>query len=136
MTAHLSRPFSAPSLDALTAEDREELNSFYDDMRAASAEVYDAEAHAETRDDGAIYHGRLSRDDSAEQWFSPGHMASAQVIPMACEQIVPPVVIVEESASLPPWMLRALSVEGKPGESGGDITDALMMKMHDCAGRA
>ena len=66
-------------------------------------------------------------------------MASASPAPMlpTAEQVLPPAVIVDTlDRDLEPWMLRVLSTDGKPGESMGDITDALMMRAHDCAGRA
>ena len=132
-------PFGVPCLDSLSVEDAAEYAAWADSLKSASAEVYDAEAHAETRDDGAIYHGRLPSEDSREQWFNPGHMASASPAPMlpTAEQVLPPAVIVDTlDRDLEPWMLRVLSTDGKPGESMGDITDALMMRAHDCAGRA
>lgn len=136
-SADTCEPFGVPTLDSLSVEDAAEYAAWADSLKAASAEVYDAEAHAETRDDGAIYHGRLPSDDRAEQWFNPGHMASASCAPvLSAEHVFPPVVIEDESESLPAWMLRALSTDDKPGESMGDITDALMMRAHDCAGRA
>jgi len=131
-------PFGVPCLDSLSVEDAAEYAAWADSLKSASAEVYDAEAHAETRDDGAIYHGRLPSEDSREQWFNPGHMASAACGPVAsvesmAEHVLPPVVIVEDDDALPAWMLRAL---GASEDGTGDITDELMMRHLGCAGRA
>lgn len=104
MSAPLSRPFSAPSFDALSDEERAEYDAWADSLKSAASEVYDAEAMADARDDGDPRHGRLPSEDRADQWFNPGHVASAAVIPPCAADFS------DTSESIPEW---ALNVEGR-----------------------
>lgn len=104
MSAPLARPFSAPSFDALSDEERAEYDAWADGLKSAACEVYDAEAMADANDDGDPRHGRLPSEDSREQWFSPHIVASAAVVPPCAADFS------DTSESIPEW---ALNVEGR-----------------------
>mgnify|MGYP000846174129 FL=1 len=76
-----------PLTETLTPAERNELDAFladaFADRSAMCAEVYDAEALPETRDDGSLYHGRVPSEDCDA--FNPCVIARAGV-----GQIVPP----------------------------------------------
>lgn len=142
-------PFGVPTLDSLDAGDAAEYAAWADSLKSSAAEVYDAEAHAENlRDSGepdaagtvGPYFDRFPSEDSREQWFNPCVVASAPCEPVdapVCEQVIPPAVIVDTiDRDLAPWMLRAIGASEGDADDAGDITDALMMRAHDCAGRA
>ncbi len=107
MSAPLSRPFSAPSFDALSDEERAEYDAWADSLKNAACEVYDAEAMADANDDGDPRHGRLPSEDRADQWFSPHIVASAAVLP-----VIPPCAadFLDTSETIPEW---ALNIEGR-----------------------
>ena len=71
-----------PLTETLTPAERHELDAFlcdvFADRSAMCAEVYDAEALPETRDDGPLYHGRLPSEDVDA--FNPSIVARAPVM--------------------------------------------------------
>ena len=78
--------------ETLSPAERHELDAFladaFADRAIMCAEVYDAEAIGETRDDGALYHGRVPSEDEPFQSFSPYYVAQSPILP-PCEADLP-----------------------------------------------
>lgn len=84
-----------------SADDRTEFDAWLSDRSAMCAEVYDAEALPETRDDGALYHGRVPSEDCDA--FNPCVIARAGV-----GQIVPPPA--DGQSIVPAWAYQTAGV--------------------------
>lgn len=89
--------------ETLTPAERHELDAFladaFADRSAMCAEVFDAEAIGETRDDGALYHGRVPSEDCDA--FNPCVVARSGVM-------VPPCAADVEC--VPAWAYRTAGV--------------------------
>lgn len=94
-----------PLTETLTPEERNGLDAFladaFADRSAMCAEVYDAEALPETRDDGSLYHGRVPSEDCDA--FNPCVIARAGV-----GQIVPPPA--DGQSIVPAWAYQTAGV--------------------------
>lgn len=97
--------------ETLSPAERHELDAFladaFADRAIMCAEVYDAEAIGETRDDGALYHGRVPSQDEDEQSFSPYVIAQAGKRGQIA-QIVPPCAA--DVSTIPAWAYETAGV--------------------------
>ena len=93
--------------ETLSPAERHELDAFladaFADRSAMCAEVFDAEALPETRDDGALYHGRVPSQDDDELAFSPYVIAQA-----GKRQMVPPCAA--DVSTIPAWAYETARV--------------------------
>jgi hypothetical protein len=76
----LDLPGLPPAMDAETAAEYAAWrDALCDAANDCAADAFEAEAAAETRDDGALYHGRLPSEDV--EGFNPYIIARAEVWP-------------------------------------------------------